>query len=271
MDNGPVSVEIGFPEFRYRIYQQYPVAFEKCKELVDVANEFWSKPVSSPYPQVVGRICCIVCNSLGGLVTLVLNGYGNDAMKIARSMFEAAVTVSYLKRHPGQFQDYWDFHWIRHRRSYELMVKLTPQHARKISEDKIAEMERNYASVVDRFKDKKGKVRVRWSKVPFAKMAEEVGMAELYSTFYSWASSIIHLDMGGISLQAERETMGVDVAPSESWLEEALVIAHGSAVKVLTDYNEMATLGLEKEVQLVNTGFETAWRKSELVRPPQGG
>jgi hypothetical protein len=257
----PVNVDIGFSEFRSRIYQKYPVAFEKCKELVHVANEFWNKPVSSPYPHLIGRICCIVCNSLGGLVILVLNGYGNDAVKIARGMFEAAVTVGYLKRHPEPFQDYWDFHWIRHKRSYELMVKLAPQHARKISEDKIAETERNYAAVVDRFRNKDKKVRRRWSKVSFREMTEEVGMGELYSTFYNWASSMIHLDIGGISLQVERETMEVDLAPSERWLEEALVIGHGSAVKVLTDYNEMAKLGLEKEVQIVNTGFETAWRK----------
>jgi len=271
MRNEPLNVEIGFSEFRSHTYQKYPVAFEKCKELVHVANEFWNKPVSGPSPHVVGRICCIVCNSLGGLAILVLNGYGNDAMKIARGMFETAVTVGYLKRHPEQFQDFWDFHCIRHRRSYELMVKLAPQHAQNISEDKIAEMERNYAAVVDRFKNKDRKVRTRWSKVSFRKMTEELGMGELYSTFYNWASSMIHLDIGGILLQAERETMGVDVAPSEEWLEEALVIGHGSAVKVLTDYNEMAKLGLDEVVQLVNTGFEMAWRKSELVGPPQAG
>ena len=45
-------------------------------------------------------------NSYGALLTLVLNGYGQDAMKIARSIYETELNGFWLKNHPEDLDDF---------------------------------------------------------------------------------------------------------------------------------------------------------------------
>lgn len=262
MANQELRVDIGDPEFRSRVYQRYRTAIESMMGLVALASKIsTTQPVSETLHKVIGRIACIVTNSLGAVVILVLNGYGNDAMKIVRSMFEGAVNAGYLKRHPEQLQDYLDYTWIRQKKRLDYMKKYAPDPLQYISLEKIAETERKFKSVVNRFTNRRGKLRGSWTKVPLGQRAEEVGMGQLYLTFYDWVSSMQHLDIGGLSLQAEAGTLAVDVAPSYNWIKEALVVGHGSAVQVLSHYNEIAQLGMDKEMEAISEGFKLAWKK----------
>jgi alanine racemase len=45
-------------------------------------------------------------NTHGALLTLVLNGYGHDAMKVARSLFEIEINIIRLKAHPDEIEDF---------------------------------------------------------------------------------------------------------------------------------------------------------------------
>ena len=262
MSNAQLDVEIGFPKFRSHVYAKYSVPIQEAVKLSELASVMFKKPVSEPLHQVIGRIASIVTNSLGAVVLLVLNGYGHDAMRIVRSMFEGAVTVAFLKRHPEQFQDYWAFRHIRRKRSYNVMLKHFSAKAQKISPEKVAQMEQHCLSVVNQFKDKRGKVRHRWSSVGLAEMAKEVGMEWEYRTVYSWTSSMLHVDIGALSLQADPVTKEGDAAPSQEWLGESLITAHRSVLQVLDNYNEIARLGFDTEIQTATDGFMTAWKKN---------
>lgn len=255
------KVIAGFPEFWQKAHDKYPLFFKAAKELMPLENEIFKKPASEPLHKVLRHIAKIVSNSLGALITLVLNGYGNDAMKIARGMFEGAVTVGYLKGHPEQVEDYLDFHWIRQKRLYDYMKKSDPDLLQRVSPEKIAEMKRQLAVVAPRFTGSRGKLRNSWSKVKLRQMAEEVGLGDLYPTFYSFASSMHHIDIGGLFSQAEDETLDVDVAPSDKWLGDALIIGHNTVLHVLHDYNEVAQLGFDKELEKAFSAFQVAWQK----------
>jgi len=98
-------VEIGFPDFRAQVYHKYSVPIQEAVQLTELASEMFKKPVSELQHKIIGRLACIVANPLGTVVTLVLNGYGNDAMKIVRGMFEASVIAAFLKKYPAQVQE----------------------------------------------------------------------------------------------------------------------------------------------------------------------
>ena len=268
-DREPLRVDIGFPEFRAKFFQKYRLAIDSMGELVALGNKCTQKPVSEPLHKVIGWIACIVSNSVGAVATLVFNGYGNDAMKIARSMFEASVTASYLKRHPDQITDYLDYHWIIQKRRLDYMRKFAPELLKRVSPESIVEADKRYSDVVDRFNTKRGQVRGRWSRASLREMAKEIGREPLYLTFYSWASSMQHLDFAGLSSQTETSLEGkdaaifCDVAPSENWIETALLTAHGSALLVIDNYNEVAKLGMEQEIQSANEAFTKAWQKAK--------
>lgn len=232
-------------------------------ELMPLQNDIFRKPISEPLHKVISYITKIVSNSLGALITLALNGYGSDAMRIARSMFEGAVTVGYLKLHPDQLDDYLDFHWIRQKRLYDYTAKYQPEELHHISPDRISEMEKKYKDVAGRFTDRRGKVRGSWSKVKLRQMAEEVGKGQSYPTFYALASSMHHLDIGGLSAHSEKKTFDVDVAPSLQWLNVALIMGHNAVLSVLASYNEVAQLGMDRELETAVKDFKKTWEKSD--------
>ena len=82
MSNTQPNVEIGYPEFRSLVYARYSAPIQEAVNLSGFGSEMFKKPVSELLHKVTGRIACIVSNPLGAVVMLVLNGYGNDAMKI---------------------------------------------------------------------------------------------------------------------------------------------------------------------------------------------
>ena len=89
-------------------------------------------------------------------------------------------------------------------------------------------------------------------------MAQEVGLLSHYKTFYAWASSMQHGDIGGLISQADG--IDVDVAPSMNWVKEALVTGHHAAVDVLDQLNQVAGLEFDKEIQVSKDSFEGAWK-----------
>ncbi|MGB8580966.1 MAG: DUF5677 domain-containing protein [Candidatus Sulfotelmatobacter sp.] len=153
--------------------------------------------------------------------------YGVDAIKIARTMFEAAVTLAYLRKHPDEFDDYFNFHFIVAMKRHRYMEKHAPQHLNRVTPEAIDSSKKGYARVVSRF-TVSGKVRGRWSKRPFSQLCADLGLEEHYLTFYDLASNITHANISGVMSQAGPEpgVLDVDIAPSEQFVDMALSTAH---------------------------------------------
>lgn len=54
-------------------------------------------------------------------MTLVLNGYGMDAMKVARSIYETDLNIFWLKNHPEDLADFLDYNIIHQKQLYDEM------------------------------------------------------------------------------------------------------------------------------------------------------
>jgi len=65
----------------------------------------------------------MVANSFSAVVLLAVNGFGIDALKVGRTMFEAAVTVAYLRKNPTEYDDYRDFRFVRASRPRTLFLR----------------------------------------------------------------------------------------------------------------------------------------------------
>ena len=271
MNEQEPEVVAGFPEFWQIAHNKYPLFFRAAMDLMPLQNEIFIKPTSAPIHKVLRYIAKIVSNSLGALITLVLNGYGNDAMKVARGMFEGAVIAGYLMQHPDKLDDYIGWHWVRQRRLYEYMKKDDPELLQRVSPEKVEKMKREFEAVRGRFTDSRGHLRTSWSEKPLRQMAEAVGLGQLYPTFYSFASSMHHLDIGALSAQTEDETLDVDVAPSEKWLGEALIMGHNAVLHCLIHYNEVANLGMGKQLEAATESFKRAWGNDKRLHSTANG
>jgi hypothetical protein len=80
--------------------------------------------------------------------------------------------------------------------------------------------------------------------VSFYDRAKETEQLPLYRTYYRHACSMAHGDVSGLMAQCDDESK-VDMAPSFKNLDHALVSAHGSIVRCLNYFDEIARLGFE--------------------------
>src|SRR5688572_30405510 len=75
---------VGFPDFWEQAFDEVPEGFIACSELIDLENKLFEKSLSEPLHKVIRHLAKISANSVSALTTLLLNGYGPDAMKVAR-------------------------------------------------------------------------------------------------------------------------------------------------------------------------------------------
>ena len=253
----------GHPEFWDRVHDSAPKFFEAAKALEPYLNEIFSAGPSEPLHKVCRHIAKTVCNSLGAVLVLTCNGYGNDAMKVARSMFEGAVTVGYLKLHPEQLQDYMDFVWLSSHKLIQFLRDHSQETLKDIADEDLAHSEQEYQRVAPRFTNRGGKVRSHWCKRPFSQMVVDVGLAPWYPSFYHLASAMHHVDMRGLATQLERnpdpEVLDADIAPSDEWIKQALLAAHVSVLFALEQYIHMASPEKKGLIEKALEGLQSAW------------
>src|SRR5271170_934356 len=103
--SGPGAFAAGFPEMWQPVYQKYKLFFDCATKLQPLLQEIFSTPVEGNLALITGHLAAAAANSHGALLTLVLNGYGHDAVKLARSLFEIEMNIIRLKDHPDEIED----------------------------------------------------------------------------------------------------------------------------------------------------------------------
>jgi len=250
------DVVAGFPEWWEPVHQKYKLFFECAFRLQPIVNEMISTPVGGHLLMIVGHTLAAAANSYAAILTLVLNGFGFDAVRIARSIYEAELNVLWLKNHPEDVDDFLDYNIIQQKQYYDAM---DAEQQKAISKERVEEMMREYDRVLPRFASSRDKTRPRneWCKVSiwerakgaeayWNKQLEADGLAgksvSLYKAFYRPASSMHHLDIAGIIAHMDSE-MNAHMAPCWEYLEDALV-ATGSLLRIASYFDELAGLGL---------------------------
>jgi hypothetical protein len=76
----PVSLKCGSP------FLTHIALFEAAWKATPIVNEMTSRTFNGQLSHVVARMVFAAANTIGALITLVCNGYGHDAMKLARSI-----------------------------------------------------------------------------------------------------------------------------------------------------------------------------------------
>jgi hypothetical protein len=198
-------------------------------------------------PDLLKQITQVVANSMESVMLLVVNGCGIDGLRIARTMFESAVTVHYLDSHPELVQDFVDYLWVIRKRHYDFLQSLPPDKRHVIPAEKINETETNYERVKGRFTDSRGRIRNSWSETSLYKMAKEIGGESLYGAVYRFGSSLTHTDI--LAVIAGSGPSG-DVEPVPS--SENLTLAFGTAVMsyatTLTAFDKVVGFGRGNEI-----------------------
>ena len=117
----PPRITPGFPDMWQPVYEKYRLFFVCADKLMPIVNETIRAPIEGKLLKTVCRMVIAASNSYGALIALVLNGYGHDAMKIARSLFETELNVLRLKNHPEELPDFIDYIYIIQKKQYDML------------------------------------------------------------------------------------------------------------------------------------------------------
>ena len=254
-----------FEEFAQAMHAKYGEAFQAGLALVPIANDLFEKPVAEPLAKVLRFLAKMVVNSNGAVLSLVVYGYGNDAIKIVRSMYEGAVTAAYLRAHPEKVDDYIDYFSIRRWRFYEHLKEENPAQVASLTPEHIEEMKAQYDKVAPTFvKNKKGHLHSSWRKgVSLKTMADETQLGELYPIFYGVASSIQHVDISGMGHQIADGMLDVAVAPNEKFVKEAAIVGQHMTLRVLHEFNAAGNLGFDEQLEAAGKNHVAVWKKGQ--------
>src|ERR1035437_3888802 len=142
------QMAVGFPEFRPESLRTLEPMLAAARSFVQIGREMMNAPVSQQFPDLAKQITQTVGNSMESVVILVSNGCGVDAMRLTRTMFEAAIVLHYLESHPELVQDFIDYQWVIQKKHQDYRLGLPPDKVPPLSPEKIAEMESNYQRVI---------------------------------------------------------------------------------------------------------------------------
>lgn len=255
MSEARSEVEFGFPDFAATVFAEHGPALRLAYEHSQLANKMIATlPKEMSGDQVVMNML-IRMTTTGWIELLILIGHGAGlgAMKIARGMFETAVTAEYLRRMPEEIEDYVEYgHVLDFRR-----IKLFPE---AVSAEKAREIENEYNRVKPRF-EKDGRVRGQWNKHSIFDMAENVEREQQYKIPYSLAASIHHGNFEGMiaHLSGDETELNIESPPSLAWVKQALVSGHVYLLQALNTLNTFFDLGFD--LNAAGEEFEKVWRK----------
>lgn len=253
---------IGFPDFRPKTLQTLEPMLAAARSILRIGHGMTKVEVSELLPDLAKQITQSVANSMESVLLLVANGCGVDALRIARTMFEAAVVVCYLDRHAELVEDFVDYLWVIRKKHHDYRASLPADKAPPLHSEKIIEIEDNYDRVKHRFmNNKRDRVRNSWCKATLREMATEVGAESVYGGLYPFGSSMVHTNILAVVAGAGQSN-DLEPVPAELNLPFALQTAVMSHAMMLEAYDKIANLGRGDALKTAFNEFEAAARLS---------
>lgn len=247
-----------FEDFAVSMKKQYRLVFQAGDELPELANQMFRKFRDDKQHKVLRALSMIVVSDFQALLVLCVNGFGLQAAKIARTMFEASVNIRYLLKFPHEIDNFVDFHQFSNKLFFDHLVEFAPEQAALLPAADVQETKEIYERIKSRFPDRPP----AWTKKSLLTRAKEGGSTVLYWMLYPNLSGMVHGDIRAILTNSNDATMTVDQPPSTKWIEPALAIGHHAVFMALADYNELCGFGYDLQMRAIHTAYDRAWPQS---------
>jgi hypothetical protein len=254
---------VGFPEMWKPVCDKYQPLFDTAVKGLSICHEIIGQCGFTKGVDLVtltgtftGGVELTVCrmvgassNTLGALLTLVLNRYGPDALRLSRSIYETELNVFWLKEHPEDIEDFLGYEAIRRKQRFD---QLDQARRKLVPEVTSAEIQADYDSIRQRFvRPGKTKLRHDWCRVTLRdRAAAYESLLPLHDAYYSLVSSLHHGDALGLAIQLDSEEK-MDTPPSWAHLDTALICGLGSFLRCLAYFDEIARLGFRDRLEVV--------------------
>lgn len=260
------SHSFGFETFWTTAFGAFPRFWDVYPRL----SEALSSVVYAEYHDV-GSLQKVTLNLgiLGGIAlneisTLVGNGLGFGALKIARSMLEIAINAEFLRLFPEHLDDYLDWFLVDR---FRLMTYIRTDAPHLLNDYPIEiqeEIDRDFQSVKHRFEitSPKGKRRLRqgWCSLGLDARASKTNFQEAYKLIYPMGNKLLHGNISGMSMHAiNKDAIRIPPPPSLDYCKPALVGAHMCAVRIAMTVSKVMGREPSPVIDVLEKDYAFAW------------
>jgi len=138
--------------FEREVFKKHQDFFESVISLQDALNEITGRGgPAEPREKLIINLALMGMIDAAAIISLVGNGMGPSAMKLARSAMEAAINAETLRVDPVAAEDFLEYHWVEQHRLIAWAEQNNVDVLARIGGPKIDEIETNYARVRPRF------------------------------------------------------------------------------------------------------------------------
>lgn len=240
------------------IYQNHKELFGFNDELRKIVGGVMDKEFHKITPKVALTTFVLgkAYKTHGAILLLCLQGYGEDAAILTRSLFDLTIALLYILKDKTNKRVLRYFHYdsIIRKKMFDY-AKDVPVFAKLFEERKLhpkpgdttIEEEEKNAKLAQK---KYNYGRMGWSDKPIRQMAEEVGRQGAYQTVYYLQSNISHSAVRTMNdyIKAHDKGYTVDIGQSENWVQEDLVASFDFFMSIISRCNKTLRLGLAKQL-----------------------
>jgi len=194
---------------------------------------------------------------LQGVLLLCREGLTEQGLVVARSIWEAAVTLEYIRRAPEErARLYIEYDPVlrwrmlqKAERNPELKASAALLEARESRKQEFEQLHQQFRAVRDKYPNTR-----YWSGKSLRALAQDLGVEGDYDFVYSWISEQAHVEVTAIGRQfkpKELNAVGIDFP---DYLAPAVVIASWASV-ILEAYNEAFKLAFAPRIKSILTGL----------------
>ena len=260
----------GNPEFWPTAYQSFKKFFEVSFRLNEALTSITDRAYENvePHQKLILNLGILTGVSFVELITLVGNGCGPGAMKIARSILESAINAEYIRRFPEEYDNYLAWRWVEQHNWLNYVRENAPDLLKRISPATIAQTEEEFERVRSRFEYKtgKGETRLRgyWCSLDLGSRAAKTDFLEPYRIINPFASQILHGTASGLAalFNPEEDTHRIEVPPSLNWCAESLVGGHLCVIKIVETLAKVLDAAPCHPIAKLNEDYHYAWGKT---------
>jgi hypothetical protein len=212
----------------------------------------------------LGRICT---EDFMEILLLCGNGYGIGGMELLRGLYERAVTIGYIAKHPQKADQFLEYYYVHVGKQFNHAKRVLPMD-KYLSKAQIEQIVGAYENTKEKYKEvvckKCGtrRTRLSWSELDLLSMAREVGFDGLYRECYYEPTLQTHSTVASLAARMTIKEDGqllFDEGAQRTHADLALIGAHNVLIRVLDLENDHFKMGLEREIQECEKDFMLVW------------
>jgi hypothetical protein len=215
---------------------------ERFPHITDVIREALSRVIEESEPierfvMLYGRLCV---EDFYEIMLCCGNGYGFEALKLLRGLYEKAVTLEYLNDHPDELDAFFDYRHVSDRKLYRSVTEVFGPNV--LPAERLEEVERNYDRVKDQYmiadcsKCGTKRLNISWTKLTFPAMAKRTRiLGKLIQSSYYFPMRHTHSTGASLieRLDFNNEGLGFNPEAQRPQTDNALREAHTIILEVL--------------------------------------